>query len=135
MTTRGPLSVWAETLDDHRAWVRGCIFPEEAAALFDTDWGTKLDVIAAIAEQLAPDDTTSWQALGVVFGDALALKTGLEWGEVTDFYGTDPGIIVKGDTEAVVFPMTILSKRAAQGNPPDRDTILWLYDQVVEQAQ
>ncbi|MDR2565282.1 MAG: DUF3806 domain-containing protein [Bifidobacteriaceae bacterium] len=135
MTTIGPVEQWAHALDQHREWVRGWISDSETAARFDSDWGTKLQVVSAVAANLDAGDTTAWQALGVVFGDALALATDLPWGEVTDEYGTDPGIVANADMNAVVFPLTMLSKRAERGDPPDRDAILSLFQQVAAKAQ
>lgn len=135
MTAIGPLSAWAETIESHRAWVRGSISDAATAAQYEVDWKTKLDVIALVAARLDPANARAWQALGIAFGDALCLATGFHWGEVTDEYGTDPVIVINAAAHACAFPMTMLSKRAEQGAPPDRETIRFLFDQVVHQAR
>jgi hypothetical protein len=127
----GPVHGWAETLEGHRNWVKGWIADEATAAQFDSDAGAKLKTVIAVAQALELDNTPAWQALGVVFGDALSLVTGFPWGEITDEYGTDPCLVANAASETVVFPMTMLSKRAEQGQRPDREMILHLFQQVV----
>jgi hypothetical protein len=135
MSSIGPVSEWASTLANHRNWVKGWIANEQTAAQFDTDWSTKLQVVAAVAGQLELDATSAWQALGVVFGDALSLATGLPWGEVTDQYGTDPCIVVNAAKDALAFPLTMLSKRAEKGERLDQEMIFRLFQQVVDNTQ
>ncbi|MDR0366476.1 MAG: DUF3806 domain-containing protein [Bifidobacteriaceae bacterium] len=131
----GPVSEWTETLESRRNWVKGWIPDEATAAQFDTDPRVKMNILIAVAEELELDNTPAWQALGIVFGDALSLVTGLPWGEITDEYGTDPCLVANAAKNAVVFPMTMLSKRAEQGQRPDRETILNLFQQAANQAQ
>ena len=134
-TSIGPVTEWAETLEGRRDWVKGWIADEATAAQFDTDVGVKLSIVIAVAGELELDNTPAWQALGIVFGDALGLATGLPWGEITDEYGTDPCLVVNAANNAVVFPMTMLSKRAEQGQRSDREAILDLFQQVANRVQ
>lgn len=126
----GPVSEWADTLANHRQWVRGLIANPDTATAFDTDVDTKLAVVVAVAQQLDLENTMGWQALGVVFGDAIAVATGLPWGEITDEYGTDPCLVADARSYSVVFPLTMLSKRAEQGERPDPVSIQNLFDDV-----
>lgn len=64
---------------------------------------------------IAPEQTWALQALGVVFGDALAaMSDGLAWCEVTDEYGTDPTLRFR-TTSVQVNALTMISKRVERG--------------------
>lgn len=54
----GQVSEWADTLENHRQWVRGLIANPGTAAAFDTDVDTKLAVVGAVAQQLDLENTT-----------------------------------------------------------------------------
>jgi hypothetical protein len=55
------------------------------------------------------------QALGVVFGDALASEEPkLRWMEVTDAWGTDPALLY-ADTTYQLNPVTMIQKRVEDG--------------------
>jgi hypothetical protein len=61
------------------------------------------------------DQTWELQALGVVFGDALASEeTKLRWMEVSDAWGTDPALLY-ADTTYQLNPVTIIQKRVEDG--------------------
>lgn len=60
---------------------------------------------------IAKDKTWELQAIGVVFGDALASTIeGLAWVEVTDEFGTDPTMRYK-QTSLQLNVLTMISKR------------------------
>lgn len=154
MTLQQNVDSWSQTLDHHREWVRSWVADDHDRELFDTDWETKLKVIAAVAANIdsgataansspssasAPsttssDSTVAWQALGVVFGDAICLALGTQWGEMHDEFGVDPGVILDASTETVIFPLTMLSKRVEQGQIIDWPTLLSLFQHVVSSA-
>jgi hypothetical protein len=122
----GPVAEWAQTLTNHRQWVKSCIADEATAASFDSDTAVKLHTVISVAAALSPDNITGWQALGVVFGDVLSEVVGLPWGEIADEYGTDPCLVISAANDAVVFPMTMLSKRVERGEAIGRETITQL---------
>lgn len=80
---------------------------------------------------IAKDRTWELQALGVVFGDALAgTIPGLTWYEVTDEYGTDPTLRYK-QTSLQINALTMISKRIEDGDDVDvEDMASWLQDFV-----
>lgn len=65
-----------------------------------------------------------------MFGDALGMAVGLPWGEITDEYGTNPCLVADARTDSVVFPLTMLSKRAERGERLDPVSIRNLFDDV-----
>jgi hypothetical protein len=61
------------------------------------------------------DQVWELQALGVVFGDALASEEPkLRWMEVTDAWGTDPALLYD-DTTYQLNPVTMIQKRVQDG--------------------
>jgi len=71
------------------------------------------------AKLISREKTWELQALGVVFGDALAATVeGLAWWQVTDEYGTDPTLRFR-DTTIQVNALTMLSKRIEDGKGVD----------------
>jgi hypothetical protein len=65
------------------------------------------------------DQTWALQALGVVFGDALAaMQEGLAWCEVTDEFGTDPTLRFRA-TSVQVNALTTISKRVERSAAVD----------------
>lgn len=64
----------------------------------------------------AADPQFLLRCLGVVFGDVLrtSLPAGFEWRTITDQYGCDLGLRYR-ETTLIVFPVTMLSKRAEDG--------------------
>ena len=56
------------------------------------------------------DDVTTWQALGVVFGDYIAEQHGLTWVVYEDELGVSKALRWQ-DTDNFVFPVTVFSKR------------------------
>lgn len=104
-------------------------------------FSTALAKIAAIqsildADVFAPDETYQLQALGVVFGDALAEEYGYEWIIIEDEYGRDPALRVNlNDAESSKvrhlhsFPLTMISKRVEDGEEID---VLGLFYGIAE---
>lgn len=87
------------------------------------------------SKSFARDDTWEWQALGIVFGDALAgSMPDLAWCEVTDEYGTDPTLRFK-QTTLQINAMTMLSKRAEDGKEIDIAHMAgWIRDFIQNKA-
>jgi len=54
------------------------------------------------------------QSLGVAFGDVLTAEFPLHWGMITDEYGTDPTLRLKG-TSVNINALTMISKRVERG--------------------
>jgi len=115
--------------------VRGWIANPKQREQFETDWNTKIHVVCAVGSQLDLDDTSGWQALGVVFGDALSMVTGYPWAELTDEYGTAPCLVINAAAEAALFPLTMLSKRAEGGECPDTDVIADLFQHAIDHGR
>lgn len=79
--------------------------------------------------------TWEWQAVGVVFGDALVgAIPGLRWHEVTDAYGTDPTLRYES-TFLQINAMTMISKRIEDGEDVDvAHLAAWLEDFIKNKA-
>jgi uncharacterized protein DUF3806 len=80
----------------------------------------KLGLITAILEAKAfqPDQTFELQGLGLILGDALAARLGMEWKMMEDKYGVSPCLVL-GGTSIVLFPQTMISKRIERGETVD----------------
>ncbi len=83
-------------------------------AKYETPQG-KVDILGAILKQniFKPTETYQLQCMGIVFGDALASETGLEWYMVEDQFGSDPILTFPGTT-LIVGALTMISKRVEQ---------------------
>lgn len=57
-----------------------------------------------------PDQTFELQALGVALGDVMAEQLGLDWVVVEDEWGRSRALRL-GQTETVIFPVTMVAKR------------------------
>jgi hypothetical protein len=79
-------------------------------------------------EVIARDETYALQALGVAFGDVIAAQLGLSWVVVSDDLGRSRALRL-GQTEVVIFPVTMISKRVERRVPFSVDE---LYQKVVE---
>lgn len=77
-----------------------------------------LRVLQEILDQAPPDDTWSLQALGVALGDVMVAQLGLRWVVFEDSYGRSRALRV-GESEDVIFPVTMISKRV-EGDVPFR---------------
>lgn len=75
-----------------------------------------LRVIQSILDNgvLGPDQTFELQALGVCLGDVLAASFDLEWIAYEDSIGRSRALRL-GDSEVVLFPITMISKRIEAG--------------------
>ncbi|MDR2705137.1 MAG: DUF3806 domain-containing protein [Planctomycetaceae bacterium] len=100
----------AERIKKQRNWVKEH-FTEESQHKYETIDG-KLYLLQGILDGnfINKDETVKLQSLGITFGDALSQKLGLEWVEVEDEYGIDPGLRYK-KTSILLFPLTMISKR------------------------
>lgn len=56
------------------------------------------------------DDVSTWQALGIAFGDLLIARHGLEWVIYEDEYGVSKALRWQ-KTDNFIFPVTLFSKR------------------------
>jgi hypothetical protein len=79
---------------------------------------------------IGPKDVFDQQALGLAFGDVLAEQLDLQWVVVDDNYGRSRALRWKQE-EDLWFPVTMFSKRIAQGRPVEVDE---LYDQVADRV-
>lgn len=104
----------ARQIEAARDWVKGH-FSESPDQRYEPLEG-KLRVLEAILANDWVDRSETWklQALGVVFGDALAQKLMLEWVTVEDDDGCDPALHRPG-TSIYSFPLTMISKRVEAG--------------------
>jgi hypothetical protein len=109
---------WRNDLAAKREWVRSHFTPE-ARSKYETVEG-KLRLVSTILASgwVEAAETLKLQALGVVFGDALAQRCGLEWVLVSDQYGRDAALQLPG-TNVIVFPLTSISKRVERGESVD----------------
>lgn len=127
-------------MDQMRAWVAGSI--TEGADDLTDNWQTMLEAVSAFATELpsagddplTTEDIWKWQALGVVFGDAIVQFVDLEWAEYADEHGSDPCVVVDAARDLVMFPMSMLSKRAERGEELNRAGILTLFEGVTTTA-
>jgi len=78
-----------------------------------------------------PDDGYELQSLGVALGDVMASELDLAWIVVNDEIGRSRALRM-GDTEVLIFPITMISKRVEQGVP---FTVQALYDQTVRTVE
>ena len=81
-------------------------------------------------KSIAPEDVFEQQALGLAFGDVLAQQLELQWVVVDDDYGRSRALRWKQEQD-IFFPVTMFSKRIAQGQPVEVDD---LYDQVADRV-
>ncbi len=58
------------------------------------------------------------QALGLVFGEAIRGKLGLQWVMIDDIYGRTPALQFRS-TSLIAFPLPMISKRIERGEPVD----------------
>lgn len=81
---------------------------------------TDLPLLQRLLDEQVPKavDAKGLHALGIVFGQALAAETGLQWVQVEDDQGRSPALQYPG-TSVLVFPETMISKRIEDGEPVD----------------
>lgn len=83
-------------------------------------------------QAFGPKQTHEWSCLGVTFGDILAGELGLDWIAYSDELGAEPALNLS-DTSIVVFPRTMILKRAERGERADlEDLFQWLEQKVEE---
>jgi len=77
-----------------------------------------LEVLQRIldADVLDEDDTFELQSLGVALGDVMKQQLGLSWTVYHDELGESHALRL-GETDTVVFPVTMISKRVEGGVP------------------
>jgi hypothetical protein len=74
-------------------------------------------------EVILPEQTAELQALGVALGDVMAEQLGLDWVVFEDELGRSRALRLR-ETEVVIFPVTMLSKRVEK-RVPFRVEELW----------
>ena len=118
-------------LAKQRAFIESYL-SDESRANYQTAAG-KLGLLRALlqAQVFRPDQTWNLQSMGIVLGDALAQELGLRWVMVEDEYGRDPALSVPGRS-ALVFPLTMISKRVEAGQPVD---VFDLFNWAAQQAR
>ncbi len=115
-------------LADCRTWVAESF---EGAEDYDTNPGTKLQVVEAFLQHVRPGETWKLQALGVVFGDALSLAYGYPWIQVPDGLDAVPALLVTEVPEAIyAYPVTMISKRVENGQIPDLPALVELAENI-----
>lgn len=136
MQTITELDQWREPLEQMRAWVLSGVEQQDADFLtrWRRDWATKVGVVAAYLApgELRRDETWKLQALGVVLGDAMVLRTGARWVEINDEGGADPCLRLNTSATKVVFPMTMISRRVEKGETLDVEDLIALVGSVAE---
>lgn len=75
---------------------------------------------------LASDETFALQSLGVALGDVMAAQLGLHWVVVVDELGRSRALRL-GETDVVIFPVTMISKRVEHDVPVD---VADLYEKI-----
>lgn len=91
-----------------------------------------LNILQSVLDSkiLAADATLALQSLGMTFGQVLANDNrDYDWWMVDDVDGRDPCLRYK-ETDLLVFPQTLLSKRVEQGEAIDVPT---LYNDLTQQ--
>ncbi|SDD27518.1 DUF3806 domain-containing protein [Auraticoccus monumenti] len=138
MQTITELDQWREPLEQMRAWVLSGVAQQDAdfQTRWRRDWATKVGVVAAylVPGELRPDETWKLQALGVVLGDAMVLRTGARWVEINDDGGADPCLRLNTTATKVVFPMTMIAKRVEKGETLDVQDLIALVDSVAKSS-
>ncbi len=70
------------------------------------------------SERVAPHEIWELQCLGVALGDVMASQLDLDWVMLVDRKGHSRALRYR-DTDRLVFPVTMISKRVARGVPVD----------------
>jgi hypothetical protein len=119
-------------LRDQRAVVEEYLGNEDSKEKYKTAAG-KLGMIRAILQGnvFKPDQKYELQCLGVVLGDVFVQDMGMEWIMAEDDYGQDPAVRLP-NTTIILYPMTMISKRAERGEKVD---VFELYNGVVAQVE
>jgi len=83
-----------------------------------------LEILQALLDRRAVtgEQTLELQAMGVVMGDLLAAELGLHWVVYEDRQGRSRALQL-GDSEHVLFPVTMISRRAEVGAKVDVNAI------------
>ena len=123
-------------MDRQRAYVANLLkkhFPAAKITRTKADFAALQRIVDA--KLIASEKAWEWQAVGIVFGDALAgTISGLRWYEVTDEYGTDPTLRYES-TSLQVNAMTMISKRIEDGEAVDvAHLAAWLEDFIKNKA-
>ena len=120
-----------ERLEEQRAIVARYL-DEDGLKKFETTPG-KLGTLHALldATVFSPQQTYELQSMGIVFGDVFVQDMGFNWIMVSDEYGRDPAIQFR-DTNVILFPLTMISKRIERGETVD---VFDLYNDIAGFSQ
>ena len=118
-------------LEEQRAVVTRYL-DEDGLEKYETAPG-KLGTLRALltAKVFSPEQTYELQSMGIVLGDVFVQDMGFHWIIVGDEYGRDPAIKFR-DTNVLLFPLTMISKRIERGETVD---VFDLYNGVAALAQ
>ncbi len=91
---------------------------------FNGEKRNDLDILQKILDQqlIRPEQTQLLQAMGVILGDALKKEEKLSWIIYIDRYGRSRALAIPTQDE-VIFPITMISRRAEVGNRVDVSTL------------
>jgi hypothetical protein len=84
-------------------------------------------------EVIAKQETYALQALGVALGDVLVGEHPVTWVHVSDEYGESRALRI-GDTDELVFPLTMLSRRIEAGIPVDIQALFGKADNTIARS-
>jgi len=105
------------TFMDRQRSLLGDLAAIELGRRFSGNRDRDLDLLQTLLDKrlVRQDQTRELQAMGVVLGDLLAAEFGLHWVVYTDQVGRSRALQY-GETDFVVFPVTMISRRREAGN-------------------
>ncbi len=115
-------------------WVAGHI-AEPHRGLYDTRAG-KIRTLQVILDQglIRRDEGRKLRALGATFGAVLAEELGLAW-EMREAEGVATYVLRDPGTPIVLYPMTMISKRVAEGEVLDIAVLVQTVARGVEEIR
>jgi len=89
----------------------------ELGRKFSGDRDRDLTLLQTLLDKhlVRPDQTRKLQAMGIIMGDLLAAEFGLHWVVYQDEVGRSRALRYR-ETDFVVFPVTMISRRREAGN-------------------
>lgn len=120
-----------QRLDDQRVVIRDAV--ADSAAFEKSSARHRLRFLDKLlrTQHFDRDQTYELQSMGIVLGDALADALDLKWVMVDDRHGRDPALLLPGTT-VLLFPLTMISKRAEAGQTVD---VVALFTAVLDQFE
>lgn len=97
---------------------------------FNGETDRDIELLQRILDQnlLRPDQTEELQAMGIILGDLLATDLDLHWVIYEDKLGRSRALRYR-QTEAYLFPVTMISRRRAVNN---LETVLSIYQKAYD---